>query len=116
MRLWRRRQQRFGELIQIQLDLFEREHHEQLEELAAAERVYRRSGAAESEELYGDYMDLVEQAEDDLLALRDHYAETMAARDRRRYEREFTRIAERALPTLVARRLYLRAIDPDSDL
>jgi len=111
-----RRQQRFSDLIQVQINLFEREHHDLLERLAAAERLYRRSGAAESEERYGDYMDMVEEAEDQLLALRDHYAETMAARDRRRYEREFTRAAERALPTLVARRIYLRTIDPDSDL
>ena len=34
-------------------------------------------------------MDLVEEAEEELLALRDRYAETMAARDRMRYEREF---------------------------
>jgi hypothetical protein len=38
----------------------------------------------------------------------------MAARERRRYEREFSRAAERILPTLHARRHYLRAIDPDS--
>jgi hypothetical protein len=59
-------------------------------------------------------MDLVEEAEEDLLALRDRYAETMAARERRRYEREFFRAAERMLPTLQSRRHYLRAIDPDS--
>ena len=48
------------------------------------------------------------------LDLRDRYAETMAARERGRYEREFSRAAERMLPTLQARREYLRAIDPDS--
>jgi hypothetical protein len=111
-----RPRQRFSDLIQVRLELFEREQHELLEQLAAAERHYRRAGAPESEELYGDYMDLVEAAEDEMLALRDRYAETMAARERRRYEREFTRTAERMLPTLVARRLYLRAIDPDNDL
>ncbi len=60
-------------------------------------------------------MELVEEAEDELLALRDRYAETMAARDRTRYEREFTRAAERRLPTLQARRMYQRAMDPDDD-
>ena len=34
---------------------------------------------SEAEERYGDYMDLVEEAEEELLALRDRYAETMAA-------------------------------------
>ena len=36
------------------------------------------------------------------------------ARERRRYEREFSRAAERLLPTLQARRHYQRAVDPDS--
>jgi len=39
---------------------------------------------------------------------------TMAARERGRYEREFSRAAERMLPTLQARRHYMRAVDPDS--
>lgn len=109
------RRARFSELIDTQLSIFAREHHDLLERVAEAERRSRRADAESSEELYGDYMDLVEEAEEELLALRDRYAETMAARDRRRYEREFTRTAERALPTLSARRHYLRAIDPDSE-
>ena len=80
----------------------------------AAKRAYDRAEAATAEEAFGDYMDLVEEAEDSLLELRDRYAETMAARERRRYEREFSRAAERMLPTLQARRQYLRAVDPDS--
>jgi hypothetical protein len=40
----------------------------------------------------------------------------MAARERRRYEREFSRAAERMLPTLQGRREYLRAVDPDSTI
>src|SRR2546421_316958 len=60
-------------------------------------------------------MALVEEAEEELLALRDRYAETMAARDRMRYEREFSKAAERRLPSLVVRRIYQRAMDPDLD-
>jgi hypothetical protein len=41
--------------------------------------------------------------------------ETMAARDRMRYEREFSKAAERRLPSLVVRRIYQRAMDPDLD-
>ena len=59
-------------------------------------------------------MDAVEEAEDALLELRDRYAETMEARERRRYEREFSRAAERLLPTLQARRTTSGPIDPDS--
>jgi hypothetical protein len=39
----------------------------------------------------------------------------MAARDRMRYEREFSKAAERRLPSLVVRRIYQRAMDPDLD-
>lgn len=105
---------RFGDVIRRQLELFARENRGLLRRVADAEREYRHAPAGEAEERYGEYMDLVEEAEDELLALRDRYAETMAARDRRRYEREFTRAAERMLPTLAARHAYLRAIDPDS--
>ena len=105
---------RFSDVIRRQLDLFESQSADLLERIGAAQRAYDRAGAEGAEEAYGDYMDLVEEAEDTLLELRDRYAETMAARERRRYEREFSRAAERMLPTLQARRHYLRAIDPDS--
>jgi hypothetical protein len=107
---------RFSDVIRRQLELFEVENGELLDRVDAAKRAYDRAGAGEAEEAYGDYMDLVEEAEDGLLELRDRYAETMAARDRRGYEREFWRAAEKRLPTLQGRRLYLRAVDPDSTM
>ena len=107
---------RFSDVIRRQLELFEAESSDLLDRIDEAKRAYDRAGAGEAEEAYGDYMDLVEEAEDELLELRDRYAETMAARERRRYEREFSRAAERMLPTLQGRREYLRAIDPDSTI
>ena len=83
--------------------------------MADAERAYNEAAADEAEEAYGDYMDLVEEAEDELLGVRNFYARTMDAQERLRYQREFTRAAERTMPTLVSRRLYERAIDPDSE-
>ena len=105
---------RFTDVISRQLELFEAESADLLVRIGEAKRAYDRAGAGDAEEAYGDYMDLVEEAEDELLDLRDRYAETMAARDRRAYEREFWRAAEKRLPTLQGRRLYLRAVDPDS--
>jgi hypothetical protein len=101
-------------VIRRQLELFELEHRELLVEVAEAESAYRRAGAEDAERTYGEYMDLVEDAESELLALRDRYAETMAARDRRAYEREFYKAAEKRLPTLASRRIYQRAVDPDT--
>jgi hypothetical protein len=105
---------RFADVINAQLDLYLEQNADLLGRVEAAKQIYDRATRSESEEAYGMYMDAVEEAEDALLDLRDHYAETMAARERRRYEREFSRAAERILPTLQARRNYLQAIDPDS--
>ena len=105
---------RFADVIRTQLDLFEDEHARLLVRVEEARRAYDRAGVEAAEEAYGEYMDLAEEAEDALLELRDRYAETMAARDRRVYEREFWRAAEKRLPTLQGRRLYQRAVDPHS--
>jgi hypothetical protein len=105
---------RFAAVIRAQLDLYREQSADLLQRVEVAKHAYDRADRPSSEEAYGAYMDAVEEAEDALLELRDRYAETMAARERRRYEREFTRAAERMLPTLQARRHYLREIDPDS--
>ncbi len=103
-------------MIRRQLDLFEQDGGDLLHDIAEAERIYNGAGADDAEEAWGEYIDLVEQAEEELLALRDRYAETMAARERLRYEREFTRAAEKRLPSLVGRRMYERAVDPENEL
>jgi hypothetical protein len=107
---------RFGDVISRQLAMFMADQHDLLLAVEQARVSYTHARAGDAEELYGDYMDLVEQAEEELLALRDRYAETMAARDRARYEREFSKAAERQLPSLAVRRAYQRAMDPDLDL
>ena len=105
---------RYAPVIHAQLDLYLEQNSALLERVEAAKATYDHAGRPGSEEAYGVYMDLVEEAEDALLDLRDRYAETMAARERGRYEREFSRAAERILPTLQSRREYQRAVDPDS--
>jgi hypothetical protein len=105
---------RFADVIRAQLDLYLEQNADLLRRVEAAKQAYDRARSPGAEEAYGAYMDAVEEAEDALLELRDRYAETMAARERGRYEREFSRAAERMLPTLQSRRHYLRAIDPDS--
>ncbi len=105
---------RFADVINAQLDLYVEQNADLLRRVETTKQTYDRSDRTAAEEAYGAYMDAVEEAEDALLELRDRYAETMAARERRRYEREFFRAAGRMLPTLQSRRHYLRAIDPDS--
>jgi hypothetical protein len=68
---------RFRELIDRQLDLFEREHRGLIEDCIAAERSYTRADRGEAEERYGDYVDLVETGTEVLADLRDNFATTL---------------------------------------
>ena len=68
---------RFAQLIDSQLDLFEREHRDVIEEVAARLEAYNRADRAEAEELYGDYADAVETGTEILADMRDHYAATV---------------------------------------
>ena len=51
---------RFADLIQRQLDLFEREHGDAIEEAEERLELYNRAEREEAEELYGNYVDAVE--------------------------------------------------------
>jgi hypothetical protein len=73
----RLRRARFADLIERQLDLFEREQRGLIEDCAAAERAYTRAERDEAEERYGDYVDLVETGTEVLADLRDNFATTL---------------------------------------
>jgi len=73
----RLRRARFSELIDRQLDLFERDHRGLIEDCLAAERSYTNAERDEAEERYGDYVDLVETGTEVLADLRDNFASTL---------------------------------------
>ena len=73
----RLRRARFSELIDRQLDLFEREHRGLIDDCLAAERSYTNAERDEAEERYGDYVDLVETGTEVLADLRDNFASTL---------------------------------------
>src|SRR5262249_11851762 len=73
----RLRRPRFSELIDRQLDLFERENRGLIDDCVAAERSYNRADRDEAEERYGDYVDLVETGTEVLADLRDNFATTL---------------------------------------
>jgi len=73
----RLRRARFGDLIDRQLELFEREHRGLIDDCIAAEQSYTRAERDEAEERYGDYVDLVETGTELLADLRDHFATTL---------------------------------------
>ena len=94
----RLRRPRFTELIDRQLDLFEREHRGLIEDCVAAERAYDRAARGEAEERYGDYVDLVETGTDLLAGLRDNYASTLPVERADEYEQAFNRAVRKRLP------------------
>jgi hypothetical protein len=87
----RLRRARFADVIERQLDLFEREHRGLIDDCIAAERAYNRADRDEAEERYGDYVDLVETGTELLADLRDNYALTLDADGAEEYEAAFNR-------------------------
>jgi hypothetical protein len=87
----RLRRPRFSELIDRQLDLFERDHRGLIEDCASAERAYNRAERDEAAERYGDYVDLVETGTEVLADLRDHFASTLDETAADEYEDAFNR-------------------------
>ena len=94
MTLFRRR---FADVIKRQLDLFEREQRELIEDCVAAERTYNRSDRDEAEERYGDYLDLVETGTEILADIRDNFARTLDEDAAEEYELAFNRAVAKRL-------------------
>jgi hypothetical protein len=89
---------RFADLVDRQLELFEREQAGLIADCAAAERAYDRAPREEAEERYGDYVDLVDTGTELLAELRDHYATTLDVDAAAEYEVAFNRAVAKRLP------------------
>jgi len=85
----RLRRARFSDVVERQLDLFEREHRGLIDDCVAAERSYNRADRDEAEERYGDYVDLVETGTELLADLRDNFASTLDEDTAEEYEAAF---------------------------
>jgi hypothetical protein len=90
------RRARFTQVIESQLDLFERDHPDVLDEADARLELYNRANRDEAEELYGDYLDAVETGTELLADMRDHYAQSLEDSDA--YLQEFNKAVARRLP------------------
>ena len=88
-----RRRGRFGDVIQRQLDLFEHDHLDVIEEVVDRMAAYNRADRDEAEELYGDYVDAVETATE-LLADEDALRGARAGAQRARTELTWDAAAE----------------------
>jgi len=87
---------RYGKVIESQLDLFVREHRDVIDEATERLDTYNRAERDEAEELYGDYLDAVETGTEILADMRDHYAASLEDPDA--YIRDFNKAVERRLP------------------
>ena len=89
---------RFADLVERQLDLFEREHAGLISDVEAALRAYDAASRDEAEERYGDFLDLVETGQDELVELRDGFAATLADEVAEEYRNTFNRRAAKRFP------------------
>jgi len=91
---------RFVDLVERQLELFEADQAGLLRDCGAALDAYNAASRDDAEELYGDYVDLVDTARDALLEYRDAYAATLDAETADAYEEAFNTLARKRLPAL----------------
>jgi len=89
---------RFADLIERQLDLFEREHGDVIEEAQERLDLYNSAERDEAEELYGDYVDAVETGTELLADIRDAFKRTLEEGIDEEYEAEFNRAVTKRLP------------------
>ena len=92
------RRRRFGELIERQLDVFAEDAGDVFEEIRQRKALYDRADRDEAEELYGDYVDLVEAGTEALADIRDTFARTLDEDTAEEYEAEFNRAVVKRLP------------------
>ena len=89
---------RFQELIDRQLDLFEQEDADFLARVEEAERDYDRADREEAEEIFGRFQELVEFGTEALAEMRDAYAATLDSTAADDYVAEFNAGVLRRLP------------------
>ena len=90
------RRARFREVVEAQLDLFEREQAELIARVPALLDEYNRAERDEAEEAFGEYMDAHALLAEILADMRDHYARTLDEPDA--YVAEFNREVKKRMP------------------
>jgi len=88
------RRERFGELVERQLDLFASET-DLLDEATDADAAWTNAAADEAEELYGDYQLVVDAIGERLYDIREAYASTLEPDSAGRYRAAFDRAARK---------------------
>ena len=92
------RRTRFFDLVERQLEIFRAERAGLIHDAESALRGYTDAGRDEAEERYGDYLDLVETGQDELIEIRESYAETLDVRTAEEYRDVFNERVRKRLP------------------
>lgn len=92
------RRGRFVDLVERQIALFEDEHAGLIGDAEAALRAYDTAERDEAEERYGDYLDLVDTGQDELVQVREAYAATLDEDAADEYREVFNRLVRKRLP------------------
>jgi hypothetical protein len=92
------RRRRFADLVERQLELFQRDHASLIREVEAALEAYNSAERDEAEERYADFLDLVEAGQDELVEMREVFASNLDEDAALEYEEVFNAAARRRLP------------------
>jgi hypothetical protein len=92
------RRGRFVDLVERQIALFEREHTGLIGDANTALHAYNTAERDEAEARYGDYLDLVETGQDELVEIRETYAATLEEDAAEEYREVFNHLVRKRLP------------------
>jgi len=96
------RRNRFRDVIVRQLDLFAHDQAALLEDCEAALVAYRQAEREDAEARYGEYVDAVDAAREELERLRDAYAETLDGPVAQEYASAFATLARKRFPDVAS--------------
>jgi hypothetical protein len=94
----RLRRRPFGSVVDTQLQLFQGDHAALLADCDAALRAYDAAAEGDAEERYGEYVNLVDEARDELERVRDAYAENLDEATAEAYVAAFNDAVRRRFP------------------
>ena len=92
------RRRRFADVIRRQLELFERDYADLIDDCVRAERAYDDADRDEAEERYGEYVDLVEEGTEALADIRDAFKRTLDEDTAEEFEAAFNAAVKKKLP------------------
>ena len=92
------RRGRFEDVVERQLGFFAEDRAGLIGDVEAALRAYTGASRDEAEERYGDFLDLVDTGQDELVEIREAYAATLDVETADAYRTVFNELARKRFP------------------